>query len=382
MEPMMPSSNAELEDLSLELVQKNSKLSAKLHPIVRLSIADLVRSMNCYYSNFIEGHDTRPIDIDRALNKEFSSKPEQRQLQEEAVAHIAVQGMIDKGEDIEADPLTKEYVMWLHNEFCLRLPDEFLWVEDEAGKKIQVIPGKFRENHVQVGMHIPPAHNELDEHMKRFAEAYSPKVLNKSKRIIAAAAAHHRLLWIHPFVDGNGRVARLMSYAILLKLDTGNSLWSVARGLARNEAEYKKLLQQADANRQGDHDGRGNLSEQGLVLFCKFFLETCIDQIDYMYKLLKADELLGRIELYINEQVHLGKLRKESFSVLREVFYSGKVERGKVANVIGLSDRSASRVIAELLETELVSSETPRGPIKLNFPYKILGRWLPELYPI
>lgn len=64
--------------------------------------------------------------------------------------------------------------------------------------------------------------------------------------ILAAASAHHRLLRIHPFLDGNGRVARLMSHAMLLDaLDTGG-IWSVARGLARSEENYKTRLESCD----------------------------------------------------------------------------------------------------------------------------------------
>ena len=62
----------------------------------------------------------------------------------------------------------------------------------------------------------------------------------------AAAAAHHRLLWIHPFLDGNGRVARLMSHAMLLDTLESGGVWSIARGLARNVAAYKGHLAACD----------------------------------------------------------------------------------------------------------------------------------------
>ena len=82
---------------------------------------------------------------------------------------------------------------------------------------------------------------------------------------------------MHPFLDGNGRVARLISYSVLLDaLDTGG-IWSVARGLARNEAEYKRLLAHCDLKRQSERDGRGNFSGAALAKFAGFFLQTCID---------------------------------------------------------------------------------------------------------
>ena len=84
MEPVLPEDRRELEDLATDLVAKASTPAGRLHPVMRASVGDLVRSMNCYYSNLIEGHNTLPIDIDRALNNELSKEPERRNLQLEA----------------------------------------------------------------------------------------------------------------------------------------------------------------------------------------------------------------------------------------------------------------------------------------------------------
>lgn len=381
MEPMTVNSPL-LEDLAVDLVQKSSALSAMLHPVVAQSIARLVRSMNCYYSNFIEGHDTYPFDIDSALREEFSSEVKQRALQKEALAHIVVQCMIDEGEDSSTDPLSIDYALWIHKEFCKRLSEEMLWVENpDTGERIRVIPGELRDRSVIVGQHIPPKPENLEPFIQRYKDVYITPQQEKVKRILAIAAAHHRFLWIHPFVDGNGRVVRLMSYAALLKLNISNSTWSIARGLARSETEYKSLLQYADIQRQGDYDGRGNLSAKALAAFCEFFLHTCIDQIEYMSSLLNTDDLLNRIEFYVKEEEHAGRLRKESFKILKETLLVGEVTRGKVAEVTGLSERTARRMIAELVEKELLVSATPKSAVKLGFPLAVVGRWLPELYP-
>lgn len=75
MEPLVPAEDAEaLEDEVLALIAEANRLAGRLHPILRDSVGDLVRSMNCYYSNLVEGHDTHPRDIDRALANDFSSK--------------------------------------------------------------------------------------------------------------------------------------------------------------------------------------------------------------------------------------------------------------------------------------------------------------------
>lgn len=383
MEPMMPADgNAALDDLVIALVQKASALASQLHPVVQRSVGNLVRSMNCYYSNLIEGHDTHPWDIERALAKDYANEPEKRNLQLEAVAHIEVQKMIDEGSASTAYPTTEEYVAWLHREFCNRLPEAMLWVENpETGERMQVLPGRMRDRTVRVGYHIPPLPENLSRFIQRFEEAYAPSRHSKSRRIIAAAAAHHRLLWIHPFFDGNGRVTRFMSYAILMRESVGSSLWSVARGLARNVNEYKRLLMAADLRRRNDPDGRGTLSESAFVEFCTFFFKVCIDQIDYMGSILRLSELTHRMQLYMEEETHAGRLPRGSYALVREALFSGEVERGRAPALTGYKERMARHVVSELLKKGLLVSDSHRDPLRLAFPLHVVEPWFPRLYP-
>src|SRR5947199_8063649 len=121
-EPFLPEDqDHRLEDLAFDLVLSASALAGQIHPTVQRSIGDLVRSMNCYYSNLIEGHNTLPRDIERALAKEYSAEPQKRNLQLEAVAHIQVQQKIDLGNDDRAEPTSVAYMQWLHREFCSKL---------------------------------------------------------------------------------------------------------------------------------------------------------------------------------------------------------------------------------------------------------------------
>jgi hypothetical protein len=166
MEPLLPDDQKELEDLATDLVGKANGLAGRLNPGMRASVGDLVRSVNCYYSNLIEGHNTFPIDIDRALKDELAPEPERRNLQLEARAHIDVQRMIDRGE--APTPVTAvEFITWTHRNFCC-LPDEMLWVENpETKERLKVVPGKLRDRQVKVGRHVPPAPDELDAYVER-----------------------------------------------------------------------------------------------------------------------------------------------------------------------------------------------------------------------
>ncbi len=382
MEPMLPEEGGEaLEDLVMELTEKAHRLAGPIHPIVQRSIGDLVRPMNCYYSNLIEGHDTHPRDIERALAQDFSTQPKQRALQWEAKAHIELQQMID-GSPVEPCLVSEDSLRWLHREFCNRLPEEMLWMEDpDTKRKVKMVPGALRSETVTVGRHIPPRPEHLTKFLARFEEAYRPDRLSKLRRVLAVAASHHRLLWIHPFLDGNGRVTRLLSHAYLKHIGLGSGLWSVSRGLARSVHEYRVRLEGADAPRAGDLDGRGNLSTQGLLDFCRFFLRTCVDQVEFMSTLLAPAEILRRIQIFTEEEERADRLPKRSFPLLREAWLMGEFERGKAGGLTNYGQRQARTVLNRLVKKGFLISDTPKGPVRLSFPIDIVERWFPKLYP-
>jgi Fic family protein len=383
-EPLMPrEGDSRLEELAVALIARANQLGGQLHAKVRLSIGDLVRSMNCYYSNLIEGHDTHPRDIDRAMADDYSRDPNRRVLQKEARAHIEVQRMIDAGEDPKEAPMSTRYLKWVHYEFCRRLPEELLVARHPStGREVIVVPGEFRDGDVEVGRHLPPAAAEIPRFIERMEEAYEPSRLLPTRRLIAVAAVHHRLLWVHPFYDGNGRVARLVAHAMLLRFGVGSSVWSVARGLARNVERYKTALMLADEPRLGDLDGRGALSEMRLHEFCEFFLETCIDQVNFMESLLQPSELLRRMKLHVDDEISAQRLPRGALGLLREALLAGELDRGRAAELTGYQERRGREILAHLLKVGLLVPQGPRAPVRLGFPVDVAERWFPRLYPV
>jgi Fic family protein len=383
MEPLLLSEGsrhrAELTDLVLELAQRSAGFCRSLPESLLTSLAVLVRSTNCYYSNLIEGHDTHPIDIERALQGDFSKDIEKRDLQLEAKAHIAVQQWIDAG-GLEGRVVIADSIREIHRRFCEELPEDLLWAEDPITRQREkVIPGAVRTTDVQVGGHIAISAPAVPRFLERFEEIYNR--LGKTETILAAAAAHHRLTWIHPFLDGNGRVARLMSHATLLEsLDTG-AVWSVARGLARNVSAYKGHLAACDQTRRNDLDGRGNLSEENLAEFTRFFLTTCLDQVAFMEELMQPDGLRTRILLWTEEEIRLDRLPPKSGTILEALLYRGELPRGAAAGIVGTGDRQARRIVSSLIERGVLAAATSRAPLRLAFPAALASRWMPGLFP-
>ena len=382
MEPLVLSDGSrhrpELNDLVIELATASAGFRRSLPDGVVTALADLVRAMNCYYSNLIEGRDTHPIDIERALKRDYSADPEKRNLQLEAEAHVTVQKWIDKS-GLEG-ATTADAILEIHRRFCELLPEELLVMEHPTTReKLLVVPGELRQHDVEVGRHVPVSPGAVPRFLSRFEEVYSNH--GKSETILAAAAAHHRLAWIHPFLDGNGRVIRLMSYATLLDtLDTGG-VWSIARGLARNVDSYREHLANCDLPRRNDLDGRGNLSEEALADFTRFFLETCLDQVRFMEDLVQPERLRARIKLWIDEEVQLGSLHEKSGLIVEAILYRGELPRGDVVDLLDTSSRTASRVVSGLIDRNVVKSETSKAPLRINFPAALAPRWMPGLFP-
>jgi Fic family protein len=376
LEPICPQRTPQLEDLAITLAIKAGQLTQGLHPTLVRSLAALVRSMNCYYSNLIEGHRTHPLDIERALAQDFSDNPEQRNLQMEAKAHIEVQTLLDLDPTWQQlDVVSPEFFQQLHREFYQRLPPDF-W---QLGN-ITLSPGEWRSGQVQIGRHIPPPPETLPQFLNRFAQGYHPNRLTKIDQILAAAAAHHRFVWIHPFWDGNGRVVRLFSQGYFQRIGISNQLWSVSRGLARQRQAYRSHLAQADQQRQNDYDGRGNLSMAGLTQFCQFFLETCLDQIDFMSSLLEPTQLLQRIEANVAIAVQQKTLLPGSFALLKAAFLQGELARGSAAAITGYQERQARSILKRLIEQGLLVADSPKGAVRLGLPTAVVEQWLPRLW--
>jgi Fic family protein len=377
--------DAAIRDLLVEIARSSKELGTRLHPMTGASLAALVRIMNAYYSNLIEGHNTLPRDIARALVGELSDIPERRVLQLEAASHVRVQAQIDQmaAEGTLPEPASSKFIAWIHRSFYENAPEELLHVrENDPSYRMQ--PGIFRrerKDDVIVGRHEPPTSATVEQFMRYFEERYSFEQMGPSDRILSIAAAHHRFNYIHPFPDGNGRVSRLMSHAMAHAADiASHGLWSISRGLARglsSRTEYKAKLDEADTPRRGDLDGRGNLSRDALEQFTVWFLRVELDQIAFMASLFDLQNLSERLRHFVDRHE---QLKPESYLLLDAALTRGEFARGMAPSIAGLPERSARRILDELLNEGLLASATPKGPVSLRFPQPHAEWLFPRLF--
>jgi Fic family protein len=301
------------------------------------------------------------------------------------VAHIRVQREVDalceRGE--YGEPASVERMRWQHCEFYRGAPARWLRVAHERGD-LGMEPGAFRSDprhDVSVGRHVPPSSAHVADFMGYFASKYRFAGLGTSSRIVAMAAAHHRLNCIHPFVDGNGRVSRLMSHAMAHAAGIGaHGLWSISRGLARGlsaPAEYKAMMDAADARRTSRLDGRGNLSEAALTGFVTWFCRVALDQLSFMSGLFAFDALSARLTTYVQKTLALGA---EADALAQEALRRGKVARGEAARITGRPERTARVILGRLLDAGPLRSETPKGAARLNFGVASAAELFPRLF--
>lgn len=378
--PFIPSdrvlNGSPLPDRAMELNSLSAKLSGQLAPLTLARLEQYMASVNSYYSNLIEGNATRPHEIRAAQRGDYLADPAKRDLQLESLAHMQVQQWLQvQTPDLES-LFAPAFVSQLHAEFYQRVPKSLWAIKNEQGKAVGiVVPGQWRQSSVIVGQHVPPEHQDLPALLQDFCKTYHPNKFSGDRKLIAVMAAHHRLAWIHPFMDGNGRVGRLFTDAALKAVGLESyGAWCLSRGLARTSARYKTLLANADSPRRGDTDGRGNLSEQALLAFCEYMLDTAIDQVSYISEILNFSTLRQRIERYVvarNDGRVPGinaTLKATASTLLFTAFQQGEIERAHALELCAMPDRSGRRLLSQLKSEGLLSETSSKSPLRWEIP--------------
>lgn len=380
-EPLLPS-EARMEPLLAKAHDLSRAATLLAGTRVPPQLRELLRSMNSYYTNRIEGQHTRPCEIDQALRKDFSQDVVLAAKQRLAVAHIEAEKALEQrygGADGAHALYTMDAVQDLHRELFGHLPATDLLTSDKA----LIEPGAVRQQDVQVGQHLAPASASVAEFLGRWAAFYGG-VRRGEAALVALACAHQRLGWVHPFVDGNGRVMRLHTHTWLTAQGYSGGLWSPLRGFARSTERYYALLADADSLRRGDLDGRGNLSEQALIAWADYVLDTCLDQVRFMSSMLDFATIKARIEacLVFESTVLKQGVRQEALRALHYLFLSGEdMARGDFKSMLGMSERGATDALGALVKRGLLKSDSPQGKVRFGLPQHALRFLFPQLWP-
>ncbi len=384
MEPLLPSEHVvgPLLEQAHDLMAQAQRLNGFCHTSARLELRGLLRAMNSYYSNKIEGQHTLPAEIEDALKSDFAQDADKARRQHLAVAHIHTE------EWLESAPLMADTAPWancfesevicnIHGHLFSQVPEN----DPANGNLVEL--GVLRTQGVSVGRHAAPAHEAVVPMLARWAQVYGG-ARRGEMQVLAAAASHHRLAWIHPFLDGNGRVARLHTHGLFRHMGLTTGLWSPLRGFARSQERYYATLAAADEPRAGDLDGRGNLTERGLLAWISYVLEVSLDQVRFMSGLLQLSGMQDRMAacLAFEENVIKQGVRSEALRPLHYLFSTqGELERADFKLMTGLAERQASGLVSALLKRGLLKTDTPYGKLRFAVPLHALRFYFPALWP-
>lgn len=370
LEPVWPSPGfpASILRTAETLSFRAGKLTGSLHEHTAARIGGLMRITNSYYSNLIEGQFTEPATLSARLPRRDA-----KALRELAESHIGVQALLERAlrrpKTAEAPWsvfFAPEFISVIHRRLFADASDDDLRLTD--GRLL--VPGQLRDTaqrNVLVGDHAAPAWESVTPMLTRLQHVYGGQP-DLTSRILGALAYHHRLAFVHPFEDGNGRVVRMVTHLQLMRLGLASPLWSLSRGLARKQDEYYARLRSADQPRRGDLDGRGQLTQSGLFEFVEFMLQVCIDQMEYVERAMDLVSLRQRLERVIGLErrfVDAG-VKQEMAKAIHILLTQGEIARADFKTFSGLHDRVASEQLRRLIEMGVV--EVPSAKSRSVFP--------------
>lgn len=370
LEPVWPSPGfpASILRTAETLSFRAGKLTGLLPENTAIRIGGLMRITNSYYSNLIEGQFTEPATLSTRVPRRDS-----KQLRELAESHIGVQALLERTvrrpKSFDAPWsvfFAPEFISVIHRRLFTGASDDDLRLSDGR----LMVPGQLRDSaqrNVLVGDHAAPAWESVAPMLTRLQQVYGGQP-DLTSRILSALAYHHRLAFIHPFEDGNGRVVRIITHLQLMRLGLASPLWSLSRGLARKQDEYYGRLRAADQPRRGDLDGRGQLTQGGLFEFVEFMLQVCIDQMEYVEQAMGLISLRQRLERVIGlEERFIGAgVKPEMAKAIHILLTQGEIARADFKIFSGLHDRVASDQLKKLIDLGVV--EAPSAKSRSIFP--------------
>lgn len=386
------------QDKLVELIRADAALNQTIPKSIRSSTEGLLRLVNCYYSNKIEGNSTHPKDFLKAQSENQNPADNTSKDILELLAHLEAQIKLSLCDIKPSTICEPEFIKSIHKSFYDLLPVEFLVIKDkngnnvvqEDGEPLLLRPGHWREKDVVVGKHLPPSYEEINRYMTWISSSYRLDRIHGTNKVLAAAAFHHRLAWIHPFQDGNGRAIRLLTDCYMKAAGLGGyGLWSITRGFGRDTDAYYTALSAADTPRQGDYDGRGILSEKGLIIYTKYFIDTALDQVNYFTSLLEPRNLGIRIDVFFeirsrDEILGIDGKRMPVLNILARDIYKILLERGSMSrqairNHLNKGEQTLRPIFKQMNNEGLINAE-PRQDVEIKLSPQSIEILFPHLF--
>lgn len=332
-----------ITDLIMELEQLRYKqLNGSTHPLVFMQLKYLFHMLESIGSSRIEGNNTTVLDYveTEKLNTTTPLDKAGEQIKEIRNIEKAMRYLEDNIEDMQ---ISTQLVRELH-----QIVVDGLSVKYEGASN----PGAFRTHdvHISGSNHVPPSFIEVDHYMAELMDFINNDDAPKYD-LLKIAIAHHRFVWIHPFENGNGRVVRLFTYAMLLKKvfrDHNRIINPVAVFCSDRQAYYDNLAA-ADSGENA-----------GTIQWAQYMLEGLKREIIKIDQLCDYDYLKQHVLLpSLSDAVAKRYITDDQAAILKQAINSKEqvIQSNDLLSV--LPDKTSSersRIIRSMKEAGLLMS--------------------------
>ncbi|SRR5258708_1385509 len=335
-----PDFNSNLTNVIIDLEkmrQKQRYIDSDVHPIIFFQLKDIFHLLESLGSVRIEGNNTT---ISEYIDHTISGKKDNSKEQLKEVDNIqnALQFI---HENIKSDSkITKEFILKLHEITVFGLNP----VKDGDSN-----PGEFRIRPVFISnsRHVPPKPTVVDYLMDELI-GFINDIEDSKDQLLSVAISHHRFSWIHPFSNGNGRVVRLITYAMLIK--QGFSVKEILNPTAifcNDRDTYYKNLAIAD-----------QYDQKGQIIWCEYVLKNLLEEINKIDRLLDKGYLLNRI-IYpaLVEAVKYEYITEKEQLVLKIAAEKGEFKAADLRLIFpGRFPVERSRIISRLKQKKMITN--------------------------
>lgn len=373
---------AELIEKERELKRRCAELEGCLHPATATQLAMAMTHVHSYYSNLIEGHSVHPVMAEQmGLGDEGLLTEGDRASLAQAKAGASTYWEAYKfvsSQGADADLITPDFLCWLHKSYMAGLHPDMQAMPRDRGHKVALKPGEFRRHFVSVGRHVAPPPEQILEFVRALREMH--KLAGETIR--SAMLIHHRFTWIHPFLDGNGRVGRLLLDGLLKQAGAcGSGLWSMSRGLSNHADRYKALLAAADRPPQSSYDGRGALSERDGQRFVNFMIDVALGETAFMLESLHSTRLVDRLARFCEAREEELQRAPGAAALLLETYQKGALSQGQVTSAAGNGEKRADEIVHQCIDDRLFKKANNDDALLANFPMYLVAYLFRELMP-
>jgi len=330
-----------ITDLIMELEQLRYKqLYGSTHPLVFLQLKALFHMLESIGSSRIEGNNTTVLDYVETAKLKTSEPIDKTAEQIREISNIE-NAMRYLEENIEDINISTQLVRELH-----QLTVDQLSKHREGAAH----PGAFRTQNVHINgsTHVPPEFTTVDHYMSELIDFINREDPPKYD-LLKIAIAHHRFVWIHPFENGNGRVVRLFTYAMLLKkvFRDKNRIINPTAVFCSDRQAYYNNLSAADSG-----------EDAGMIQWAQYMLEGLkgeIIKIDQLcdYSFLRQHVLLPSLSDALSKRY----LTPDQAIVLKQAINnnSQEIASADIADSLpGMGASERSRLIRAMKEQGLL----------------------------